>query len=128
VRDVVPVVSVGALNPNGTVALFSNTGSWVRTYEPGAAVMSTMPRFQGGLEPAARTEAYGLEREAIDPDDYESGFALWSGTSFSAPMVAGKLARQMLASMPAADVTEDPADAVARGWDAVHEVVGIARP
>ena len=50
--DVVPVVSVGALNPNGTDALFSNAGPWVRAYAPGAAVMSTLPPFQGGLEPA----------------------------------------------------------------------------
>ena len=57
-HGVVPVVSVGALNPNGTDALFSNAGPWVRAYAPGAAVMSTLPPFQGGLEPAARTEAY----------------------------------------------------------------------
>ena len=54
----VPIVSVGALNPNGTDALFSNAGPWVRAYAPGAAVMSTLPPFQGGLEPQARTEAY----------------------------------------------------------------------
>ena len=48
----VPVTSVGALNPNlDSVALFSNTGDWVNCYAPGAAVLSTMPAFQGGLEP-----------------------------------------------------------------------------
>ncbi len=51
-HDVVPVLSVGALNPNGTDALFSNAGPWVRAHAPGAAVMSTLPPFQGGLEPA----------------------------------------------------------------------------
>ena len=31
-----PHVSVGALNPdNRTVALFSNIGTWVKTYAPG---------------------------------------------------------------------------------------------
>ena len=30
--DRVPILSVGALNPNGTEALFSNTGPWVRAY------------------------------------------------------------------------------------------------
>ena len=28
------------------------------------------------------------EREALDPDDYSGGFAVWSGTSFSAPLLA----------------------------------------
>ena len=57
--DVVPIVSVGALNPNGTDALFSNAGPWVRAYARGASVMSTIPPpFQGGLQPMARTEAY----------------------------------------------------------------------
>ena len=35
--DVVPIVSVGALNPNGTDALFSNAGPWVRAYAYGAS-------------------------------------------------------------------------------------------
>src|SRR6195952_4532724 len=51
----IPIVSVGALNPNGSDALFSNAGPWVRAYAPGASVLSTLPpSFQGGLEPAAR--------------------------------------------------------------------------
>ncbi|MGL5825706.1 MAG: S8 family peptidase [Nocardioides sp.] len=93
------VVSVGALNPNlTTVALFSNTGPWVNTYAAGAAVMSTMPPLQGGLQPSARTTAFGLIRESIDPDQFshggqaEGGYALWSGTSFAAPTVAGRIA------------------------------------
>ncbi len=50
-NGVVPIVSVGALNPNGTDALFSNTGPWVRAYARGAAVMSTIPPVPGGLQP-----------------------------------------------------------------------------
>ena len=47
--DRVPVVSVGATNPNDTVALFSNTGPWVRCYDFGASVLSTLPDgFQSG--------------------------------------------------------------------------------
>ena len=88
--DLPPIVSVGALNPNGsTDALFSNAGPWVRSYVSGAAVVSTMPPFQGGLQPVARTVAFERPREAIDPDDFRGGFAVWSGTSFSAPLLAG---------------------------------------
>ena len=102
-REVLPIVSVGALNPNRTDALFTNGGEWVRCYAPGASVMSTMPPFQGGLQPVARTFVDGRVRESIDPDDYRGavgrahrgGFGLWSGTSFAAPTVAGALAAVM---------------------------------
>lgn len=117
--DCVPVVSVGALNPGGTVALFSNTGPWVRCYEPGALVVSTSPRFQGGLQPIARTHAFGLERESVDPDDYTGGFAAWSGTSFAAPMLAGKIATAMVDDLPASNSHEPVAAAVRRSWRAV---------
>lgn len=90
--DAAPHISVGALNPNGTMALFSNVGEWVRTYAPGASVLSVSPAFRGGLQAAVRDDRYGYRRETIDPDDYSGGFALWSGTSFSAPYVAGMLA------------------------------------
>jgi serine protease len=120
--DALPVLSVGAHNPNATVALFSNTGPWVRCYEPGAAVLSTVPKFQGGLQPGARTTAYRLIRESIDLDDFTSGFALWSGTSFAAPMLAGKVAAALVDTMPAPGTAEERAAAVARGWSAVEQV------
>ena len=91
----VPLVSVGAQNPNATDALFTNAGTWVSAYAPGAALMSTMPPFEGGLEPIAWTRLIGRVRESIDPDDFRSvtdaggrtwGFGLWSGTSFAAPV------------------------------------------
>lgn len=118
--DCVPIVSVGATNPNRkTVALFSNTGPWVRTYASGAALLSTMPPLQGGLLPMARIKAFGHVRECIDPDDFRGQFAVWSGTSFAAPVKAGLIAEAMLTSMPAADATPSREEAVARGWTAV---------
>lgn len=97
--DAAPHVSVGALNPNGTMALFSNLGPWVRTFAPGAAVLSTHPRFNGGVQPGSRDDRGGVRRETIDPDDFTGGFAVWSGTSFAAPYVAGMLANELAKSL-----------------------------
>jgi subtilisin family serine protease len=117
-----PVVSVGAQNPNGTDALFSNVGSWVVTYRQGAAIMSTMPpNFQGGFEPMARTHSPdGRLREALDPDDFSSGFGLWSGTSFSAPVAAGAVACALLGQIEPADQVADAATALDRARTALE--------
>jgi subtilisin family serine protease len=117
--DAVPIVSVGALNPNGTDALFSNTGPWVRAYAAGASVVSTVPPFDGGLLPAARTEAYQRVRESLDPDDYAGEFAVWSGTSFSAPLLAGRVAAALLPDLPPPGAAEDSAAAVSRSREVV---------
>ena len=87
------LVSVGARNPNGTVALFSNCGPWVEVYWTGAQVLSTLPpSFNGSAEPTARVaeSSDSPERETLDIDDFTSGFALWSGTSFAAPAFLGR--------------------------------------
>ena len=89
------VVSVGALNPNGSKALFSNDGPWVRCWERGAAVVSTFPTdVRGGAEPDHTVPA--TKRAALDPDDFTAGFAVWNGTSFAAPLAAAKLATAMV--------------------------------
>jgi hypothetical protein len=86
--------------------------------------MSTMPAFQGGLQPIARVETDEHRiRESIDPDDYASQFALWSGTSFSAPLFAGRLAKAIGPVDPAHDTR---AEAVTRGWAAVAALTDIA--
>ncbi len=122
-----PVVSVGALNPNGdTDALFSNAGPWVRVYERGAAVVSTLPNdFEGGLLPTARTEAYQRVRESIDPDNYEGGFAVWSGTSFAAPLFAGRVAQLLGGRLMRASSRDSAAAAKRRAWAALVELTDL---
>jgi hypothetical protein len=39
--------------------------------------------------------------ESLDADDYRGGFAVWSGTSFSAPALAAHAVRAMLEPIPA---------------------------
>jgi hypothetical protein len=124
--SVAPVVSVGALNPNGTDALFTNTGPWVRAYATGAAVVSTIPPFQGGWQPSVRTEAYQRVRETLDPDDYAGLFAIWSGTSFAAPLLAGRLAEAISPELPAPSAADTAAAAVERSWQAVSALTDIA--
>jgi hypothetical protein len=97
----VPVISVGALNPNGSKALFSDGGCWVRAWAAGAAVVSTYPDdVNGSRTPPVRVPAHPDgrpdNREALDPDDYRGGFATWSGTSFAAPLIAARIAAQLL--------------------------------
>ena len=118
--DTVPVVSVGATNPDGTTALFSNDGPWVRAWQAGASVVSTMPvTFRSGLPTTA-----SQVRSAIDPNDFSSGFAVWSGTSFAAAAMAGLLASRM--TQDGVD-DGDVADAVRRAWEAVQGCTTIAR-
>lgn len=102
VDRVAGVHSVGALNPDGrSVALFSNGGAWVREHAVGAAVVSTVPltlagSARPGVVSADASQPVHPERSTIDPDSHGSGFALWSGTSFAAPHVAGDLAARLL--------------------------------
>ncbi len=124
---IAPIVSVGALNPNRTEALFSNTGPWVGARAAGALVMSTMPTFRGGYEPVARTSAFGRIREAIDPDDFRGGFAVWTGTSFSAPIVAGDVAAAMVGTLDPVGETVDAETAVDVAWTAVSNATPLAR-
>jgi len=130
--DLVPVVSVGASNPDGgTAALFSNSAAWVRAWEPGASLVSTMPvTFHGGIQPAARTRDPSRRlRESIDPDDYSPGFAVWSGTSFAAPVLGGKLAADLLRGSgdPGLSLDEPGRSAsVMRAWRALQRVTAIS--
>jgi serine protease len=65
------------------------------------------------------------DRESLDPDNYSGGFAVWSGTSFSAPLAAAHIAAQLLRQAPdpglGLDVPGAPA-ATARTAAAVDEL------
>ena len=92
------VIAVGALDDDGEPARFTNRGFWVDACAPGVRQHSAFLDFRGQLEadPGASV--------AFD------GFATWSGTSFAAPRVAGKLAALMGKGV--------------RGRAAVHQLLG----
>lgn len=121
-----PLLVVGADNPNGTLADFSNDGPWVTTSRPGVEVLSTMPvTYDGPAVPETRS-ADG-EQESLDADDFTGGFALWSGTSFAAPVLVGELAAALLERRLTGE-TDDHGDRFARvsaAWDAVYAVAGL---
>ena len=81
-------------HPDGTIALFSNDGPWVKYLRPGASLVSTFPdTYDGSGEPTHRVlNRRGEVRSSFDPDDFISGFGVWSGTSFAAPVLAGEVA------------------------------------
>ena len=79
------VISVGAVGPAGP-APFTNYGPWVRACAPGVDLLSCFfADFDGKGQPGA---------DAVDPDSFH-GWAMWSGTSFAAPVVVGALVRVM---------------------------------
>lgn len=73
-----PVIAVAALEGGGR-AWFSNHGPWVDACAPGTAVTSSFIRFHG-------PRGHRFE-----------GYATWSGTSFAAPAVAGRIAARAAA-------------------------------
>jgi subtilisin family serine protease len=122
-RGQVPVSAVGALNPDGTVAMFSNDGSWVRYLRPGAGLVSTVPTDLDGSLAATLSlvTERGERRATIDPDGFRSGFAIWSGTSFSAPLFAGQLAARLIPALRRND-SRSPEVAVPRANRALRSM------
>ncbi|HEY0166845.1 MAG TPA: S8/S53 family peptidase [Jatrophihabitans sp.] len=127
--NVLPVISVGALNPDlRSVALFSNAGDWVCCHRQGAALVSTMPTtFNGSLQPVAAVHPHGSGlRSTIDPDNFYGGFSTWSGTSFAAPILAAELAKVLWESKSLD--TSDAATMLDRGWSALELLTDVRRP
>jgi hypothetical protein len=108
----IPVTSVGATNPDGSYAHYSNYGDWVTHRTVGSGVISTITEFDGP-QPSPERLVFPLSiGSTIDPDNFTAGFARWSGTSFSAAEIAGLLAAA-LGSGPALTDTS-PGAATAR--------------
>ena len=84
---------------------------------PGAALVSTFPTTYDASQAASHEllNAAGEWRRSLDPDNYLAGFAVWSGTSFSAPFFAVQVALALQAEFESGDTGTDAASAVARG-------------
>jgi subtilase family serine protease len=79
------------------------------------------------VQPTYRV-AYGTAmRATIDPDNFSSGFATWSGTSFAAPVLAGEIADQLFNGKHGEFDPIDAKRAVARGWSACTGATGMKR-
>ncbi|MGQ0849765.1 MAG: S8 family serine peptidase, partial [Actinomycetota bacterium] len=75
------VVSVGATDPAGGQAPYSNFGEWVTAWAPGSHI-SFYPK--------------GITYLAPPPDaaqTFHDGYATWDGTSFATPFVAAEITR-----------------------------------
>ncbi|GAA1687218.1 S8 family serine peptidase [Glycomyces endophyticus] len=119
-ENAAPIVSVGALNPNLEIAMFSNEGPWVSCYATGAGLVSTYPcEAEGSREPERRSKSSMRNRfrESYDFDDFSSGFAVWSGTSFAAPVAAAYLLNAIAES--GVEEIQDPVKAAERAHAAL---------
>jgi subtilisin family serine protease len=96
------VFAVGAVNKNGrTRARFSNFGEWVDACTVGVDVHSTFVRFEENPRDSSS------ERTPAEFD----GFAVWSGTSFAAPQLAGAVAARVEPGRSAREAAEQLVDA-----------------
>lgn len=93
-------IGVGSLDRDGRVSSYSNHGPSADVYALGRNIINAFP---DGTFTCKETPNKGDERV------FDTGLARWSGTSFSAPVVAGLIAREIWLTGSRAS---DAADAV----------------
>ena len=128
-KQCLPIVSVGALNPNETDRAVQQRRAVGEVPPPRRVAWSAPTRHhqRRASRPRSRPSCPGDGvRATTDPDDFSSGFAVWSGTSFAAPVLAGELAAQLCAARPRASC--DAGAMVERGWAALSACVPELAP
>ncbi len=83
------VIAVAAVDDAGQRPCFSDFGDWVNCCAPGVDVQSTFFTVEAEPEPAQPPDC--LHSPPVGNVQFD-GWALWSGTSFAAPAVAGAIA------------------------------------
>jgi hypothetical protein len=122
------LVSVGARDPDGTLAAYTSTGGWVTLTAPGTSVVSALPEFGPTEWPHPDDlDASGLPTGS-DPNFQRSRVGHWSGTSFAAAWVSASIAAKLIAqSAPGALTDVSPGAAESRAASAVEAVVADVR-
>ena len=113
------VVAVAATDRSGRLAPWSDRGHWVDLATDGEGVVST---FVAGCETPGHgpDDPFDDHPESFPRPGQREAYALWSGTSFAAPAVAGWLAVRL-----AEDPASSPRQAVAALRATGHLVDGV---
>lgn len=107
-------VAVGALDSDGSDrAPFSNYGWWVDACAVGERVTSAFIEHDGPLPSTGDHDA-----------DHFTGYATWSGTSFAAPVVAGRIAARCAQGESVRDATDAVIDPAQRSMPDLGVIVG----
>ena len=105
-------VAVGGLKKDGRLAKWSNRGTWVDVYARGAKLVNAYPNGEYTYletDPTGRTVTFSHR------------LAMWSGTSFSTPLVAGLIAARL-------SWRDDPAWTARDAWLALRAKASANAP
>ena len=121
--DNTALVSVGARDPDGSLADYTSTGDWVTVKAPGTSMVSALPKFRHTDYPLPDDFDDDGDLRQPDPNFQASGVGQWSGTSFAAAWVSASIAAKLLEQATPgslADTSSTVAGARAKSaWDAV---------